>query len=386
MEKAEVLYNIWKEHGGREAELEVFQTIVEKSYRAKAHIRNHFLDGKEKKEIEVTQPKELSMADAIAEARNYLIRQEKNVRICRSFDEVGDAFFEKIFNNDKISQTDEEERYSLARLVYFQKNDNDHDIYINLLEAIETEDFPSPKLTKQVLQLGKIANLPSEQVNNILSVLSQIQSFAPKNQTKTIKIVLSVDPIDFATCSLNSYNWTSCSRPEGEHATMPYSLMLDRYSCIAYIESTKTKYVAFHHGEESYVVSNKKMRAFLHFGERYESILFNRVYPNGSVAFYDCLSNFFLEKGYELQNTDYYDYIIIDMSSHVYDDVAFYDSAIFATTYNDFHIGETPPCLHCGNINNFDFDEYDPDEEYEIERGLCVQCIHEYNYLEEGEY
>ena len=88
-----------------------------------------------------------------------------------------------------------------------------------------------------------------------------VQSFKPAAKNE-VKIVLSVDPVDFITASLNDYNWSSCNTPDGCYATMPLSLYLDSSTVVAYIESEKSQYVAFHPSDtdQPYTCSNKKIR------------------------------------------------------------------------------------------------------------------------------
>lgn len=384
MEKAELLLKTWQSHQGREeATVEVFQKTIEESYKAKQYIRNTFFEGKDKISFSIDEPLELTLADSLKELKVFAGNQTKHTEMWRVVNEMSTSSIVSIFNNQKVEEESVfEPAFDLARMlmVVLPKDTINFPRRVTITHMFQDDKkFSSPKLTKQIVKVAQELKIKQKDIDNILSILSIIQSFAPKkDKNKKAKLVLSVDPIDFATASINDYGWSSCVTPDGAHATMPYGLMLDSYTMIAYVESQRSQYVLFKDGETVYTCSNKKIRRFIHLSEGTKGIVMNKTYPSKNLEFNAALINFFKKAGYEKRWSDheFFDQCCFEMvSEHVYDDVRYDDSVIVLGTPEDFCIGENPFCLSCGEINS---DE--PDGELETGMGLCASCSIDFGY------
>jgi hypothetical protein len=99
------------------------------------------------------------------------------------------------------------------------------------------------------------------------------------NRKIVSKIVVSIDPYDYLTMSLNNHRWGSCQKlGEGEFASASLALMLDEATLISYKysgEDTNYNY----HGYE-FVGNSKSWRQCVYYDKNTSSILFSRQYPD----------------------------------------------------------------------------------------------------------
>ena len=377
MDKGIMAMKTWNYHGGLQARLGPMTDMAKDSYEAKTNIRNKFFGGKDKISFQIQGSVDFNILDIKKQVNDYAKNKKWEPFWSQILYSTSTRLLSSIINNTKITNTYDMVdllslmEYSLSNrqnwpLPHFPIDDSPTKI-MNLFS-------PSPKLTKQIGVIGRYLKLPLFEIDNCLKNIGSIQSFKPA-KLDNVKLVLSVDIVDFITASLNDYNWSSCTTPEGCHANMSLALALDQYTIIAYIESEKSEFVLFKDDNGNAITgSNKKMQRYIHFNGDYSGAIMNKTYPNTNQSFNEGLIKIFKEMGFgPVEQEDKKD-ILLDsiIESHfVYDDIGSGDACLVVGSHSySTHIGADPVCVHCGDfINEDDF------EDSELSgRGVCLSC------------
>lgn len=90
-------------------------------------------------------------------------------------------------------------------------------------------------------------------------------------------IVVSIDPLDYLTMSLNKNNWKSCHRPTGEYRGGMLSYMTDSCSVINYVKSVND--VEYEYDNYTFTHNSKKWRQVGYIDINTLSAIFSRQYP-----------------------------------------------------------------------------------------------------------
>lgn len=373
MDIAEKVTKTWNWHGGRTASTFAMDKMLKIGYAQKEKLRNKIFQGEDKLVFSIEASEGLNYVETYSAIRIYLFEQVKktNSHVWRSLCiNASDKFLYNILDNTKISGIRDIPSLvcilgDCLKLTWPERG--------KLKEQIENTKYSSPKLTKQIIQIGKDNGFNQDVVNDILSKFSVIQSFKPAKSSKA-KLVLSIDPIDFITGSLNDYNWTSCTAPDGCHAAMPLGLYMDMFTIIAYIESEKSEYVLFRDFGKPIAGSNKKMRRYIHFNQDYSGLILSKTYPHINPAFDSALIKIFDDMGYPLRmESNIRDLAIkfVDFKCDViFNDMDAYSNLILVMGDHDSHIciGEEPYCVSCGDCLSGEEDESF------VNQGLCLAC------------
>ena len=399
---AEVMSETWNYHGGWTSTAYGMNRIYKSGKKAKEEISKRFLDGKQKKTFTVSMnPEEnlLDNSDAIIAVKEFATAKaldpNKKTNLWRVLAYlVNDDFINHVFTNTKIdygSNTDVSISLCdfLAAAIFDDAVSSNSRRFTDLFNSVKEIDCQTPKLSKQIVKIhkaleGKKCGFTVEKRDEILSILSVVQSFKPVAKNE-VKIVLSVDPIDFITASLNDYNWSSCNTPDGCYATMPLSLYLDSSTVVAYIESEKSQYVAFHPSDtdQPYTCSNKKIRRYIHFNVDYTGATLNATYPNRNISFDKACVGLF--KSFQFSKVEEETCTQSLKQSRVQSDAVYRDlgreSIVLLHNPDEIAntlIGEEVPCVMCGRVIS---DQYFEAEDDDARRGLCYDCADNEGYL-----
>ena len=387
MDTAQMAMRTWNWHGGREATTKGMRQNLDIGYDNKTHIRNTLLNGQDTRVFDIGNSEELNYITIYNNIRDYaqrqLIKCEKPSRFWYFiYLHTPDSCLFNVLSNTKTTTV--QGVHWLSQLLQdVLELDSSH--RLDLTKIIFNMSFPSPKLTKQILLIAKQNNLDLERIDEILSGFSVVQSFKPKDSVDK-KIVLSINPIDFITGSLNDYNWTSCTAPSGAYAVTPIALYMDAFTIIAYIPSEKSEYILFKEGDKHYTGSNKQMRRYIHFNSDYTGLIMNQTYPHQNPAFDSALIKIFEDLGFKLETEDNLKKNIInqvDIDSYfVYDDLTTTDNRVLVMGEHQAYtvLDGEPTCLHCGDdLSGYGY--YEDDEE-ELHKGLCESCTRNLGYYE----
>lgn len=93
-------------------------------------------------------------------------------------------------------------------------------------------------------------------------------------------LVLSIDPCDYLTMSVNKSDWNSCHSYSGCHAGGMLSYMTDKHSIVGYIKSKKD--VTYNINNEKFTHNSKKWRQMVYIDLKNQSCVFSRQYPYDS--------------------------------------------------------------------------------------------------------
>lgn len=363
----------WNYHNGYYSNIEAMRKNIQLNWFNKKQIRDLFLNGQDKISFFVNGSSEFDEVEAINQIQKYI---EKQVSEKRTFWKTWEALSKQptsewkfIINNVVTNRTVD---FLTGIFLHRAKSIMDNLEYLKI-EKARLLHFPSPKLTKQVIQLGEFWNIPQEITEEILSVFSIIQNFKIK-QTAREKITISVDPLDFITCSVNDYGWSSCAAPDGSYAGGPISLMVDKYTAVAFIESTTSELILYNDGDKTVTGSNKKTRRLIHFTDNFKGVLLNKSYPIPNIALEKGIVNFFSSFGFQVY--DELDKRILDnielTNYAIYNDIQS-NSVTFCGNVEDYiYIGDVYYCVECGEL-------VDPEDNC---GGLCCNCIAKYENLE----
>lgn len=377
MDKGIMAMKTWNYHGGLKARLGPMTDMAKDSYEAKTNIRNKFFGGKDKISFQIQGSVDFNILDIKKQVHDYAKNKQEYLFWSRILYSTPTRLLSSIINNTKITNT--YDMMDLLRLMEYSLSSRQnwplpHFVTNDLATEIINLFSPSPKLTKQIGVIGRHLNLPLFEIDNCLKNIGSVQSFKPA-KLDNVKLVLSVDIVDFITASLNDYNWSSCTTPENCHANMSLALALDQYTVIAYIESEKSEFVLFKDDNGNAITgSNKKMRRYIHFNGDYSGVIMNKTYPNTNRSFNDGLIKIFKEMGFDpVKPEDKQDILLNSIIENyfVYDDIGSGDACLVVGSHShSTHIGADPVCVHCGDfINEDDF------EDSELSgRGLCLTC------------
>lgn len=93
-------------------------------------------------------------------------------------------------------------------------------------------------------------------------------------------LVLSIDPCDYLTMSVNKSDWNSCHSYSGCHAGGMLSYMTDKHSIVGYIKSKKD--VKYKINDVNFTHNSKKWRQMIYIDLKNQSCVFSRQYPYDS--------------------------------------------------------------------------------------------------------
>lgn len=380
MNIAEKMTKTWNWHEGRPASVNAMNKMLDIGNHRKATIKEQIFKGGDKLVFFVEASGGLDYIDIYDTIRDYTRQQyhkDKGPFWRGLYNNETDEFLYHILDNLKMHGNK-----SLYPLIHIFGNylDLTWQERIRLSEHIENSRYPSPKLTKQIIKIGRDNNYPDDIIHDILSNLSVVQSFKPAKLSKA-KLVLSIDPIDFITGSLNDYNWSSCTTPNGCHAAMPLGLYMDAFTIIAYIESEKSEYILFRENGAPVTGSNKKMRRYIHFNTDYSGLILNQTYPHVNPAFDKALIKIFEDLGFPLEMEKEIKEEVVNRadfdSTVIYDDLDNYNNLVRVMGKHETFtvIGNEPLCVHCGNY----LESYDEEDEF-VNQGLCYNCAVEMGF------
>ena len=247
----------------------------------------------------------------------------------------------------------------------------------------------SPKLTKQVINAAKILDYEEQRINNLISIMSEIQALKIKENAGEEKLVLSIHPMDYITASINDSNWSSCLTPDDCNAGATFSAMVDSSTFVAYVPRRRSK-VVLHHSQPDVVWNDKKWRALCHFDEILQNVVMNHQYPHDSETIFANLRRLMREEwGLEYSVApDFFHVSAADVKTIA--DSMYFDGtdAYFVESQEAFpiylDIGGDIKCLECGelldekhiSIKNDGFCAYCAEREDGLEdkKICCGQC------------
>lgn len=370
------VYKTWNNYGGYKATYEGMFKNIQLNWNNKKKIRELFLNGQDKISFFVDGSSEFDEVEAIFNINKYAHQQILNKKplwaTWMGLVQTPRSWWTNIMNNI-ISEYSVE---YIVKIFNYRAVYGKEDIPSVFTDIAKQIKFTSPKLTQQVITIGKYFNVPQKIINEILSVFSIVQSFKI-NQTGTTKIVLSVDPTDFITCSVNDYHWTSCTAPDRDYSGMPISLMADYITAIAYIESTTSKLTLYNENEIAVNGPNKKFRQFIHFTDDYKGVLFNKTYPSPNLLLDETLFNFFSQFGFKPRTNNFEEVVErVEMTNAaIYNDIQASTIRFTGDLQKDITIGNEYYCVQCGELVDANIQYY----------GLCSNCVRKYEDIDEDE-
>lgn len=129
-----------------------------------------------------------------------------------------------------------------------------------------------PKFFKAGMKISKFFSQRFE--NNEFDIeLSKIL----QNRFMVGKIVMSINPCDYITMSVNNHNWHSCQQIGGQYGTAAFSLMLDDSTIISY--KTTPKEYEYDLSGVKFTWNSKQIRRLVFFDKETCKIGFSRLYP-----------------------------------------------------------------------------------------------------------
>jgi len=179
-------------------------------------------------------------------------------------------------------------------------SENDHYTscsFDDLLRDLTVEEFKSNKCLKDRSNMRNY--IKNQKLSKYLtSLIDDIPDYTQINgKTKTLReyfsikfsmflqqlkfegiLVMSIDPLDYLTMSLNKSDWRSCHRPSGEYRTGMLSYMTDSCSVIAYVKSEND--VEYDFNDIKFMHNTKKWRQVVYIDINTLSAIFSRQYPS----------------------------------------------------------------------------------------------------------
>jgi len=299
------------------------------------------------------------------------------------FDLLGGLTIEKQFSgeltDDAVRQLFQQFRYEND---YFGYHVN------NFMSELTGEEIKSNKCIKHrsYMEGYKIGQKLSKYLNTIIEDVPNFREIKEKFKSKreyfSIKfsmflqslkfegiMVISIDPLDYLTMSLNQAGWHSCHDQNGCHRAGMLAYMVDKHSVIMYVKSIKD--VEYELNGVKFVHNSKKWRQVSYVDIDTLSTIFSRQYPadneNACKVAREMMSGQFSKfMGIEDKCT------ITDNNDRIYDMVKDYDreSHEYILHYNDILnirrryfrlkmsqggsdpnivIGKVPYCPECGD-------------------------------------
>jgi len=244
--------------------------------------------------------------------------------------------------------------------------------YALLLEKINTREFIDNSLSYDY-GLSKYAPKHYHsgiKVSKFLSLLLEDEKFdlelskVLQNRKVKGKMVISIDPYDYLTMSINSHNWRSCHNiADGEYPTGCFSYMCDEATLIAYRDNNKSynyDYFGF-----KFKGNSKSWRQCIYFDKDSCAMIFGRQYPNDSnditknvrELIEDVVSKYLYNENKWVIKSNEIDGIYEDESNFHYSDVENDYDYKFARFKNledpsqiKFEVGSNVKCVHCGSF------------------------------------
>ena len=95
------------------------------------------------------------------------------------------------------------------------------------------------------------------------------------------RVVISIDPYDYLTCSVNKHNWTSChSVFDGSYRSGVMSYMTDQATLVSFRENGKVyEYVNSRSAKNSFSGNSKSWRQNIYVDKETCALVFSREYP-----------------------------------------------------------------------------------------------------------
>lgn len=236
---------------------------------------------------------------------------------------------------------------------------NSNEFIENSIDGDEIFEKYADKKFKKGMKVSKFLSTYLE--DNIFDIeLSKVL----QNRLIKGKVVISIDPYDYLTMSINSHQWRSCHRiTDGEYATGGFSYMCDDSTLIAYRENgTEYKYNLYGFKFEG---NSKSWRQCVYFDKSTCSIIFGRQYPNDIKEVSTEVRNILEEKVSTYTNNinlwsvtrnehkGTYEKIS-NLNYHDVDSGFDYKFARFKNLYSTddiiFKIGSEVKCVYCGKL------------------------------------
>lgn len=379
-------------------------SMLRRWQRNKAKIVDNLFDGELQIKIPIDQAR-FRFGEATNQIHDFLEkriaddRKKDKQRFYRQFLMIEGEELEHIFENKRVNPQKPSESWFLHPFVDWKLSNSNLSLYEGRAKLYEASDnCKSPKLTKQIKAIMQAFEYSSKEIEDALSVFSEIQSFDFQLE-KADYLTLSVHPLDFITLSINDYGWSSCVNLNKEHFPSTFSSMQDAATMICYLEGQKSKLVLYREDGENVYWNNKKIRALMCADHKLENIFINETYPNKQINdFNKIVADFFNAKGYKLtemvsrgwhsdDDTDSFKYSV-DKNPHFYLDSP--SGKCLLTKLKEprlviFDVGLDALCLHCGESLG---------EHGTQVGGLCEECAdyflksfdEAYEYYEEDIY
>ncbi len=177
----------------------------------------------------------------------------------------------------------------------------EHELYLlgkligdgtKIINKINCQDIMGNKLTKEFKEFdgnGKVFEVKkgSKTIKALLKFIktfdveegeySKIITNLSKYRQEVLvsgDVYLSIDPLDFITCSVNGYNWTSCFSLEGEYLTSPFKRMFNDKIYLMFISSKMRQQLGCEYHD-------KKMRSWIYSSKdgAVETMITEMFYP-----------------------------------------------------------------------------------------------------------
>jgi hypothetical protein len=190
-----------------------------------------------------------------------------------------------------------------------------------LLKGRFPEEWAGDKRIKEGMKFTKLMALHN---NNDLNM--EISKMYQEKGTQ--KLVISIDPVDFLTTSINKSGWRSCHNffdGEWRHATLAY--MFDSSSAVAYVYDKEVEYME----KFRFTTNSKKWRQMIYWDGKNSATVFSRQYPYDSDTISDRIRAIFEEnycKLHEGLNNNWFKYssceranMIVEDDGYVYNDI-----------------------------------------------------------------
>lgn len=203
------------------------------------------------------------------------------------------------------------------------------------------------KIAPDLLKQEEYAQISYEDLERLLD---KIQNDASAKGP----LMLSIDPAEILTCSMNNYDWDSCFTYDGVHAAAPL-LLLENPVGILYLSTRKMECLGTS-------VDDKKWRTFVYFGSE-GLFVHSSGYPSSNRAIVE-LANQKLKETLNLES--FTDPEIIP--SKRYGNIMYYDSIdseAISLGQDEFHLNSTATCPFCG----------DNEVEFQDEVCGCTSCV-----------
>lgn len=196
-----------------------------------------------------------------------------------------------------------------------------------------SQTFPKGVKVSKVLS----TLVPKDKIDKIQTIYSM---FLQKTKIRG-KLVLSIDPLDFATVSSNASNWGSCHRLNGgEFAAGPLSYLTDSVTMIGYIQSS-TDLNIYENGLIK--CTNKSWRQLVVINPDHTYAIQEREYPDTNSLASEALGKMVADL---LVKDNQYQRIVVDTNTAGQMHTDFYLDHINSNSlhYNDIREGMMSQC------------------------------------------